>query len=137
VQINEGASLKHDISVPISKIAEFLERAGIAVTSALPKCRPVPFGHIGDGNIHYNISQPLDMDRDDFLAHEEAISSLIYELVLSLGGSISAEHGIGKIKAHLMNEIKSPTELFLMRQLKNTLDPDNILNPGKTLPANN
>jgi len=104
------------------------------LNEVLPTCRPVPFGHIGDGNIHYNISQPIDMKTEDFLAQEETINTLIYELVLGLGGSISAEHGIGKIKAHLMSEIKPMVELSLMRQLKDTLDPKNILNPGKTLP---
>lgn len=134
VQKSEGASIKQDVSVPISNIATFLEKADIAVKRAAPNCRPVPFGHIGDGNIHYNISQPEDMSKEDFFAQEDAISSLIYDLVLSLGGSISAEHGIGKIKAHVMKDIKSPAELSLMRLLKSTFDPKNILNPGKTLP---
>jgi len=134
VQKSEGGSIKQDVSVPISNIAEFLEKAEIALNEVLPTCRPVPFGHIGDGNIHYNISQPIDMKTEDFLAQEETINTLIYELVLGLGGSISAEHGIGKIKAHLMSEIKPMVELSLMRQLKDTLDPKNILNPGKTLP---
>jgi FAD/FMN-containing dehydrogenase len=94
----------------------------------------VPFGHIGDGNIHFNVSQPPGADKAAFLAHWDEVAAAVHDVVLRLGGSISAEHGIGRLKRHLMAAIKSPVELGLMRDVKRLLDPNGILNPGKLLP---
>ena len=132
-QKREGASLKHDISVPLSKMARFLEEAEAAVKAFLPEARIVAFGHIGDGNLHINISQPVGMSADDFLALREKIGAILYDLVESFDGSISAEHGIGVLKRDELARRKSQTELEMMRQIKRALDPDNLFNPGKLL----
>ncbi|HUF45109.1 MAG TPA: FAD-binding oxidoreductase [Aestuariivirgaceae bacterium] len=134
VQRHEGGSIKHDVSVPVSRIPAFIDQANAAVARLIPGARPVPFGHIGDGNIHYNVSQPPGADKAAFLARWEEIAAAVHEVVSRLGGSISAEHGIGQLKRHLMGAIKSPVELDLMRDLKRLLDPNGILNPGKLLP---
>jgi FAD/FMN-containing dehydrogenase len=134
VQKHEGGSIKHDISVPVSRIPAFIDQASAAVARLIPGARPVPFGHIGDGNIHYNVSQPPGADKAAFLALWEDIAAAVHEVVARLEGSISAEHGIGRLKRHLMPAIKSPVELGLMRDLKRLLDPNGILNPGKLLP---
>ena len=132
-QRHEGGSIKHDVSVPISNITRFLERAIEAVQSELPGIRPVPFGHLGDGNIHFNLSQPKAMDRDAFLAQWTYFNQIVHGIALDLNGSISAEHGIGQLKRDEMAELKSDVELDLMRTLKRTLDPKRILNPGKVV----
>ena len=129
----EGGSIKHDVSVPVSLIPEFIARANEAVTKLVPDCRPVPFGHWGDGNIHYNISQPEGWEKQDFLQRWEEMSKLVHEIVLSLNGSISAEHGIGVMKREMLVEAKDAVELDLMRTLKQGFDPKGILNPGKLL----
>ncbi len=134
VQRIEGGSIKHDTSVPVSKVPEFLARAVPAVEALIPGARPVPFGHLGDGNIHLNVSQPVGADKAGFLARWEEMNELVHAIVLDLGGSISAEHGIGQLKRDSMRRIKSPVELDLMRGLKRLLDPNGILNPGKVLP---
>jgi FAD/FMN-containing dehydrogenase len=134
VQKHEGGSIKHDVSVPVSRIPAFIDQASAAVARLIPGARPVPFGHIGDGNIHYNVSQPPGADKAAFLALWEDIAAAVHEGVSRLEGSISAEHGIGQLKRHLMGAIKSPVELDLMRDLKRLLDPNGILNPGKLLP---
>jgi FAD/FMN-containing dehydrogenase len=134
VQKAEGGSIKHDISVPLSKIPKFLSEATAAVEHLIPGARPVPFGHIGDGNIHFNITQPLGADTQSFLARWDEVSEIVFEVVLRLGGSISAEHGIGRLKRDLMPIIKSPVELAMMKGLKRLFDPNGILNPGKVLP---
>ena len=134
VQKQEGGSIKHDISVPVSAIPKFLDRAIPACEAAIPGCRPVPFGHLGDGNLHFNISQPVGADRDIFLSRWDEINKLVYEIVLEMGGSISAEHGIGTLKRDLMSEVKDPVELELMQQIKALLDPKGLMNPGKVLP---
>ena len=130
----EGGSIKNDISVPVSAIPAFLEKADAEMTHIVPGCRPVPFGHIGDGNLHYNISQPPHMDKRVFLDHWEEMTAAVNELVLSFGGSISAEHGIGRMKRHWMERIKRPAELAPMRAIKAAFDPNGIMNPGKLLP---
>lgn len=130
----EGGSIKHDVSVPVSRVPEFLAAADAAVLSLMPGARFVSFGHLGDGNIHYNISQPVGMDRDHFLARWNEVNDVVFEVVARFGGSISAEHGIGRLKAHRMPAIKDPVALDLMRQLKSALDPHTILNPGRVLP---
>lgn len=134
VQRLEGGSIKHDVSVPVSKVAEFIDRAIPVAQAVAPGARPVPFGHIGDGNIHFNVSQPAGGDRRAFLARWEDMSEAVHAVALELGGSISAEHGIGQMKREAMRRIKSPVELDLMRGLKRLFDPRGILNPGKLLP---
>ena len=133
VQKPEGGSVKHDVSVPIALIPEFLEQADAAVQKVVPGARPVPFGHAGDGNIHYNISQPLGADKAQFLGRWDEVNAAVHAVVTRLGGSISAEHGIGVMKRDLLPGVKDPVALDLMRTLKRTLDPSNILNPGKVV----
>ena len=133
VQLNEGGSIKNDVSVPVAALPEFLTRATEAVTALVPGCRPVPFGHYGDGNIHFNISQPEGGDKQDFLARWDEVAGAVNAIVLELGGSISAEHGIGRMKRDLLREVKSPVEIELMRKIKDAFDPRGILNPGKVI----
>ena len=133
VQKMEGGSIKHDVSVPVARIPEFLARATEAIEQAIPGCRPCPFGHMGDGNIHYNISQPEGADKAAFLARWDEANAIVHKIVTELGGSISAEHGVGIQKRHLLPEVKSDVELDLMRAIKATLDPNGIMNPGKIL----
>jgi len=129
----EGGSIKHDISVPVGSVPALIEQAGAAVEKLVPGARPVPFGHLGDGNIHYNVSQPVGADRKAFLDRWEEVNAAVHAIVAKLGGSISAEHGIGVLKRELLPGVKDPVELELMRALKRALDPDGILNPGKVL----
>jgi FAD/FMN-containing dehydrogenase len=133
VQKHEGGSIKHDIAVPVARVPEFVARADQLVELLIPGARPVPFGHLGDGNIHYNVSQPPGMDRAIFLNYWEALNAAVHEIVLDLGGSISAEHGIGRLKRDLLPHAKDPLELELMRKIKTVFDPNSILNPGKLL----
>jgi FAD/FMN-containing dehydrogenase len=133
VQKHEGGSIKHDIAVPVARVPEFVARANQLVALMIPGARPVPFGHLGDGNIHYNVSQPPGMDRAIFLSQWEALNAAVYEIVLDLGGSISAEHGIGRLKRDLLPHAKQPVEIELMRKIKAVFDPNGILNPGKLL----
>jgi FAD/FMN-containing dehydrogenase len=127
----EGASLKHDISVPVSRIPELVSRAVPALERLVPGIRPVPFGHAGDGNLHFNLSQPVGMDKQAFLALEEPVHRVIHDLTAELGGSISAEHGIGQAKREEIRRYKSPLEIALMQRIKAALDPKGIMNPGK------
>ena len=133
VQTYEGGSIKHDVSVPIHATPEFLARAIAAVEAMVPGCRPVPFGHLGDGNIHFNVSQPVGADKAGFLARWSEMNEAVHAIVTELHGSISAEHGIGRLKRDLLPGVKDPVELDLMRTLKRTLDPKRILNPGAVL----
>jgi FAD/FMN-containing dehydrogenase len=133
VQKHAGGSIKHDIAVPVARVPEFVARANQLVELLIPGARPVPFGHLGDGNIHYNVSQPPGMDRAIFLNYWEALNAAVHEIVLDLGGSISAEHGIGRLKRDLLPHAKQPIELELMRKIKTVFDPNGILNPGKLL----
>jgi FAD/FMN-containing dehydrogenase len=130
----EGGSIKHDVAVPVSKVPQFLVEADAAVSRLVPGARFVSFGHLGDGNIHYNISQPVGMDKARFLDMWNEMNDVVFEVVGRFNGSISAEHGIGRLKAHRMPDIKSPVELDMMRGLKRMLDPNSILNPGRVLP---
>jgi FAD/FMN-containing dehydrogenase len=132
-QKREGPSIKHDVSVPVSAIPEFLERATAAVLSAIPGARAVSFGHIGDGNIHFNFSAPIGADGVGFLARWQEIQRIVHDIVHEFGGSISAEHGIGVQKRDQLVRYKSAVEMDLMRTLKRALDPKNILNPGKVV----
>ena len=124
-----GASLKHDISMPISKIATCIEEGSTLVTKLISGARPYTFGHVGDGNIHFNISQPEGMDKEAFTAKREMVASALHDLVISLGGSISAEHGIGRFKKAEFHRTVAPTELEMMRSIKIALDPKGIMNP--------
>ncbi len=128
-----GGSIKHDISVPVERIAQFIPAANALVAKLCPGARPCPFGHFGDGNIHYNVSQPATGNKDDFLAHWEDMQTAVHDLVREFDGSISAEHGIGIMKREALERAKSATELAMMRSIKQALDPRGILNPGKVL----
>jgi FAD/FMN-containing dehydrogenase len=132
-QKHAGGSIKHDISVPIGRIPEFIATASAAVEALVPDCRPVPFGHMGDGNIHFNVSQPIGMDKQVFLDGWGAMSEKVHDIAAMLGGSISAEHGVGQLKVEEIVRYKSPVEMELMRRLKRTLDPLGTLNPGKVV----
>ncbi|MFA5951007.1 MAG: FAD-binding oxidoreductase [Hyphomicrobium sp.] len=132
-QKGEGGSIKHDVSVPVARIADLLRLAGAEVQRICPGARPVPFGHLGDGNVHYNVSQPLGMDKAAYLALWEPMTHAVHRVVLDLGGSISAEHGIGRMKRAELARIKSGIEIDLMRRIKDALDPRGILNPGKVI----
>ena len=133
VQRLEGGSIKHDISVPVSRVAEFITQASAAVTKVIPGLRVVPFGHVGDGNIHFNLSQPVDADKAAFMARWDEMSDVVHDIVRGLGGSISAEHGIGRMKRDEMAATKSVVEMDMMRAVKRALDPKGILNPGKVV----
>ncbi|MBT3358757.1 MAG: FAD-binding oxidoreductase [Rhodospirillales bacterium] len=132
-QKHEGASIKNDISVPISRIAEFMTRARKLVEGEIPGVRLCAFGHVGDGNIHFNLSQPTGSDRDEFVAKWQPINRQVNAILADLGGSISAEHGIGRLKTDQLAEFRSEVEMDIMRRIKCALDPDNIMNPGKLL----
>jgi FAD/FMN-containing dehydrogenase len=132
----EGYSIKHDISLPVSSIPEFLARAAARLSVAVPGTRFVSFGHFGDGNLHYNLSEPTAADgaaRDAFRACQPVANRIVHDLVHGFGGSISAEHGLGQFKREENKRYKSALELGLMRQVKNALDPRGIMNPGKVL----
>ncbi len=129
----EGGSIKHDVSVPVARIPEFLAAADAAVARVCPGARPVAFGHFGDGNVHYNVTQPPGMDKAAYLALWGPMSAAVHDVVAGFGGSISAEHGIGQLKRDELLRFKSPLEIALMRRIKAALDPNGILNPGKLL----
>ena len=133
-QKREGASVKNDVSVPVSKVPEFIRRATVACEALIPGIRAVPFGHMGDGNIHFNLAQPVDADPAWFLAQDHAIMDTVNEVVRALDGSFSAEHGIGKLKPYMMPDWRGGAELAVMRRIKAALDPLGIMNPGKVLP---
>jgi FAD/FMN-containing dehydrogenase len=133
VQRLEGGSIKHDVAVPVSRVAEFIEVATGACEAEMPGIRVCAFGHIGDGNIHFNLSQPVGMDKSAFLARWEHFNRIVHDIVNGMNGSISAEHGIGLIKLDELPHYKDPVALDLMRSIKRTLDPQNILNPGKVV----
>jgi len=133
VQKHLGGSIKHDVAVPVAAVPELLARASAAVTALVPGCRPFAFGHLGDGNMHFNITQPADMDKEAFLDRWGEVNAKVHAIVIDLGGTISAEHGIGRLKRDLLPQVKSPVEMDLMRRLKAALDPNGIMNPGKVL----
>jgi FAD/FMN-containing dehydrogenase len=132
-QRHEGGSIKHDVSVPIKDVPSFIDEADRLVTAQMPGARPVPFGHMGDGNIHYNVSQPVGMDKAAFLARWSELNDVVHGVVEKFGGSISAEHGIGRLKRDLLQRVKDPVALEMMRAIKSSLDPKGIMNPGKLL----
>ena len=129
----EGVSIKHDVALPVSRIAEFIARADAALLAAFPEVRIICFGHIGDGNLHYNQSRPEAQSNGDFIAQTGTVNRLVHDLVHQLGGSISAEHGLGQLKRQEVLRYKSETEMDLMRAVKQALDPRGLMNPGKLL----
>jgi FAD/FMN-containing dehydrogenase len=133
-QKRSGASVKNDVSVPVSKVAEFLARATAACEALMPGIRVVPFGHMGDGNIHFNLAQPEGADGAWFLAQDHRIMDTVNEVVRAFDGSFSAEHGVGKLKPYMMPEWRGGAELDVMRRIKAAIDPAGLMNPGKVLP---
>jgi FAD/FMN-containing dehydrogenase len=129
----EGGSIKHDISVPVAAVPAFIEEANAAVVKLIPGSRPVPFGHLGDGNIHYNVSQPVGGNTADFMARWHDVNKVVFDIVLRMGGSISAEHGIGVLKRDELPDVKDKVAIELMKSFKALLDPNGIMNPGKVL----
>jgi D-lactate dehydrogenase (cytochrome) len=129
----EGGSIKHDISVPVAAVPAFIAEADAAVVKLIPGARPVPFGHLGDGNIHYNVSQPIGANAADFLARWHELNAVVFAIVMQMGGSISAEHGIGVLKRDELPGVKDKVAIELMRGIKTMLDPLGIMNPGKVL----
>jgi len=132
-QRHAGGSIKHDVSVPVAAVPAFLEEAAAAVAALIPGARPMPFGHLGDGNIHYNITQPVGANKAEYLKRWHEVNAAVFAVVKKYGGSISAEHGVGVLKRDLLPSVKDPVALDLMRSVKRMLDPKGILNPGKVL----
>lgn len=132
-QKHEGGSIKHDVSVPVSRVPEFLGRALPACMAALPGLRPCPFGHVGDGNIHFNLSQPVGMEKAAFIGMWETFNRIVHDIVVDMDGSIAAEHGIGVLKREELAHYADPVGLDLMHRLKAALDPAGTLNPGKVI----
>jgi FAD/FMN-containing dehydrogenase len=132
-QRREGPNIKHDISVPVSAIPRFLRDAELSLRAALPGVRFVVFGHLGDGNLHYNLSAPEGVADDDFMQRAGLANRIVHDLVDAAGGSISAEHGIGQLKREELRRYKAPVELELMARVKAALDPQGLMNPGKIL----
>lgn len=130
----EGGSIKNDVSVAVSRVAEFIERAVAAVEAACPGIRPTIFGHVGDGNIHFNLSQPAGADTAAYLARWDEICDVVNDVILDMDGSISAEHGVGRFKKDEMPKIKSAVEFDLLKRIKAAIDPEGLCNPGKMLP---
>ncbi|MGZ9710253.1 FAD-binding oxidoreductase [Glaciimonas sp. GNP009] len=132
-QAKEGKNIKHDISLPISRIAEFITVTDALLQQHFPACRNVTFGHLGDGNLHYNVSPAIGYSADLFLAQQSNINLVVHDSVHKFGGSISAEHGIGVLKREELLRYKSPVEISLMKTIKQALDPLNLMNPGKVI----
>ena len=133
-QAEEGLNIKHDISIPVSRIPEFVRQADAALAAAIPGVRFVNFGHLGDGNLHYNIQAPAEGDAKVFLSEqEENVNTIVYDTVQAFDGSISAEHGVGELKRHKLVKHKSPVALGMMRAIKCALDPQGLMNPGRVL----
>jgi FAD/FMN-containing dehydrogenase len=129
----EGKGVKHDISVPLGRLRDFIDEAEARLSKAVPAAQPVVFGHVGDGNLHYNAHLPAQPGACDDARLRAAVSEVIYELVSEMGGSISAEHGIGSLKKAALHRYRDATSLELMRAIKTALDPADILNPGKVI----
>ncbi|MBX9590672.1 MAG: FAD-binding oxidoreductase [Hyphomonadaceae bacterium] len=134
-QASAGGSIAHDVSVPVSRIPEFITRADAALARAYPAIRLCAFGHVGDGNMHYNPVRPLDWDRARFVAERAQINRIVHDIVVALGGSISAEHGIGRSRLAELVHYKAPVEITMMRAIKHALDPHNLMNPHKVVPG--
>jgi FAD/FMN-containing dehydrogenase len=132
-QSKAGKNIKHDIAVPISNIARFITTTDQQLQAAFPGCQNVTFGHVGDGNLHYNVSPPENVAYETFLTHQATVNRIVHDSVHQFNGSISAEHGLGALKREEIKRYKSPVELAIMRQIKQALDPNHIMNPGKVL----
>jgi len=132
-QAAEGKNIKHDIALPVSKIGEFISVTDALLQRAFPGCRMVTFGHLGDGNLHYNVSAPEGLNDDVFLKQQAAVNLCVHDSVHSYEGSISAEHGLGALKRDEIKRYKSGTEINMMVAIKRALDPHNLMNPGKVL----
>jgi FAD/FMN-containing dehydrogenase len=132
-QVEEGKNIKHDIAVPVSRVADFIETTDTLLQDAFPGARMVTFGHLGDGNLHYNVSPPVGVDHDQFLSHQDAINLIVHNSVHAHDGSISAEHGLGQLKREENRRYKSEVELAMMRAIKHALDPQGLMNPGKVV----
>ena len=132
-QSKEGGSIKHDVSVAVGLVPTLIREATPAVEAFVPGARVVAFGHLGDGNIHFNVSQPVGADQQAFLDRWHAMNEIVHEIVARLGGSYSAEHGVGQLKRGLLARWKDPASLAVMRQIKAALDPNGVMNPGKVL----
>ena len=132
-----GAGIKHDVAVPVSRVAEFIDEASAAALAQLPGAAIVAFGHLGDGNIHFNVQQPPGMDREAFLDQWEAVARLVHTAAHAFGGSFSAEHGVGAMKRDELARLRGGVEYELMCALKKTLDPQGLMNPGKLFPPAN
>jgi len=132
-QAEEGKNIKHDVSVPISLIGDFIRATDVLLQQDFPACRMVTFGHLGDGNLHYNVSPPENQSDEAFIAQQDAVNRVVHDSVHRFGGSISAEHGLGALKRDEIRSYKSEIELNLMRSIKHALDPQNLMNPGKVI----
>ncbi|KWR87182.1 FAD-binding oxidoreductase [Cupriavidus sp. IDO] len=132
-QVEDGKNIKHDIAVPISRVADFIETTDALLQDAFPGARMVTFGHLGDGNLHYNVSPPAGVDHDDFMRNQDAVNRIVHDSVHAHGGSISAEHGLGQLKREENRLYKSEVELTMMRAIKQALDPLGLMNPGKVV----
>jgi FAD/FMN-containing dehydrogenase len=132
-QAAEGKNIKHDVSVPISRIGDFIRETDVLLQQEFPACRMVTFGHLGDGNLHYNVSPPANASGDALIKQQDAVNRVVHDSVHRFGGSISAEHGLGALKRDEIRHYKSPVEIQLMQSIKQTLDPMNLMNPGKVL----
>ncbi|BDT66783.1 putative FAD-linked oxidoreductase [Comamonadaceae bacterium OS-1] len=133
-QAEEGLNIKHDISIPVSRIPEFVRHTDALLTTQIPGVRLVNFGHLGDGNLHYNVQAPAEGDAAEFLrTQEDRVNTLVFDAVVAHGGSISAEHGVGSLKVGHLEHYKSPVAMALMRSIKEALDPQNLMNPGRVV----
>jgi FAD/FMN-containing dehydrogenase len=132
-QRRDGLNIKHDVSLAVSRVPAFLREAQARLDAAFPGVRYVVFGHLGDGNLHYNLAAPPGVAPDAFLRDSARANRIVYDLVSELGGSFSAEHGIGQLKREELARYKSDVEVDLMRRIKRALDPDDLLNPGKVV----
>ncbi len=133
VQRHAGGSIRHDVSVPVAAVPAFISEANAAVTALIPGARPLPFGNLDDGNIHYNVMPPAGAANTDFFERSDKVNAAVFAVVKKYRGSVSAEHGIGVLKRDLLAAVKDQVALDLMRSIKRMLDPKNILNPGKVL----
>jgi FAD/FMN-containing dehydrogenase len=129
----DGSNIKHDVALPISRIPAFVDEMLPRLARAFPGARPIVYGHLGDGNLHFNVSAPPGVDADTWQGHTDAVNATIHDAVVALRGSISAEHGIGQLKRDELRHYKTPAELEAMRRIKQALDPQGLMNPGKVL----
>jgi D-lactate dehydrogenase (cytochrome) len=132
-QADEGKNIKHDVSVPISRIGDFIRETDVSLAEQFPGIRMVTFGHLGDGNLHYNVSPPVGVPADEFINRQHEVNQVVHDSVNSYNGSISAEHGLGALKREEIKQYKSDVEMRLMRTIKQALDPLQLMNPGKVL----